>query len=232
MKRIMRAAAVAAVMTVGVAGPAQATYPVIDVKAIVQLKQQLSAMARELDQLRATHGALTGVRGMQNLLAVPTEERNYLPGDWQEMERVLAGQSARYGELARAVEGGVTANVVLSSAFLADRSPQEQVAIEQSRRRAAWLAATTRAAYAQTSTRFGELQQLIAAVGRVADAKAAADLQARIATEQAMLANEQAKLELLAQMAAAQEAIEAQQRREAALAGHGTFAARFQPTLR
>ena len=169
---------------------------------------------------------------MQNLLAVPTEERNYLPGDWQEMEQVLAGQSARYGELARAVEGGVVSNALLTPAFMAGRSPEEQRVIEQSRRNAAWLAATTRAAYAQTSARFGELQQLIAAVGRVADAKAAADLQARIATEQAMLANEQAKLELLAQMAAAQEAIGAQQRREAALAGHGTFAARFQPTLR
>ena len=75
------------------------------------------------------------------------------------------------------------------------------------------------------------MQQLVAAVGQVADAKAAADLQARIAAEQAMLANEQAKLELLAQLATAEQAAQAQRMHEAAIAGHGTFAARFQPTL-
>lgn len=168
---------------------------------------------------------------MQNLMPVSTDARNYLPGDWQEMEQVLAGQSARYGALARAVSAEIEANAVLTPAFVAGRSAEEQAVIEGGRTHAAWLAASTRDAYAQASARFTELQQLIGAVGQVGDAKAVADLQARIATEQAMLANEQAKLELLAQMGQAEQATQAQRMREAALAGHGRFAARFQPTL-
>lgn len=225
-------------LAMGVVGPAQAAYPVIDVAAIAQLKQQITywrqqitSMQRELTQLQATHAALTGPRGMQNLMAVPTEARNYLPADWQEMERVLAGQSTRYAALGRSVGAEVQANAVLTPTFVAGRSVAEQEVIEGGRTHAAWLAATTREAYAQASARFTTLQQLIAAVGQVGDAKAVADLQARIASEQAMLANEQAKLELLAQMAVAQKALQGQRMREAALAGHGTFAARFQPTL-
>jgi len=189
-------------------------------------------MQQELTQLQATHAALTGPRGMQNLLAVSPEARNYLPGDWDEMQRVLAGQSARYAALAAAVGLEVEGNAVLTPAFVAGRSPEEQAVIAAGRQGPAWLASMTRTAYAQASARFGELQLLIGAVGQVTDAKAAADLQARIASEQAMLANEQAKLELLAMMAQAEEALAAQRRREAAIAGHGTFAARFQPTLR
>jgi len=168
---------------------------------------------------------------MDQLLPVSMEARNYLPGDWAEMERVLRSQSARYQKLSSDVGREVESNALLSAAFVAGRSPEERAVIEQGRQHAAWLTATTRDAYAHASARFGELQQLVAAVGQVADAKAAADLQARIAAEQAMLANEQAKLELLAQLATAEQAAQAQRMHEAAIAGHGTFAARFQPTL-
>lgn len=238
MKRSVGAAVIAAVMAVGMVESASAAMAVVDVRAIAQLRQQLSlardqlaTLRDELNQLRATHAALTGPRGMQHLLAVAPEARNYLPEDWAEMQRVLAGQSARYGALAAAVSAAIESQQVLSPGFVAGRSPDEQAVIEAGRQGPAWLASLTREAYAQASARFGELQQLIGAVGQVTDAKAAADLQARIASEQAMLANEQAKLELLAMMAQAEQGLAAQRVREAAIAGHGTFAARFQPVL-
>lgn len=235
----IRTAAVAALMTLGLVGAAQAQMAVVDVRAIFELRQQISywrqqisSMQRELTQLQATHAALTGARGMQNLLSVSLDARNYLPNNWEEMQRMLAGQSARFGALSRSMNTEIDANAVLTPAFVAGRSPGERAVIEDGRSHAAWLAATTRDAYGQASTRFGQLQQLIAAVGQVGDAKAVADLQARIASEQAMLANEQAKLELLAQLAQAEQAAQAQRMREQALAGHGQFAARFQPVLR
>lgn len=220
----------------GAAGSAQAQMAVVDVRAIFQLRQQISywrqqitSMQQELSQLQATHAALTGTRGLQNLLPVSLDVRNYLPTDWAEMQRLLAGLSTRYGALAREVAAGVIAASVLSPDELARRSRQEREIIESGRTQAAWLTATSRGAYAQASARFASLQQLIAAVGQVTDAKAVADLQARIAAEQAMLANEQAKIELLAQMAQAEEVLQAQRQRELVVASHGQFAARFQP---
>jgi hypothetical protein len=46
-----------------------------------------------------------------------------------------------------------------------------------------------------------------------------------------MLQNEQTKLQVLAQATRAQQAANAQQAQEQAIAGHGQFATRFQPTL-
>ena len=235
MKRATSLVAVV-VLTFGLTGAAEAQMAVLDVAALVQLEQQVSywqqqitAMQQEFSQLQATHAALTGARGLQNLLPVSLDVRNYLPTDWSEMQRLIAGQSTRYGALAREIAAGITAVSVLSADDLARRSPQERALIESSRSQAAWLTATSRDAYAQASARFASLQQLIAAVGQVTDAKAVADLQARIGAEQAMLANEQAKIELLAQMAQAEEASQAERQREAVIASHGQFATRFQP---
>ncbi len=233
-----RAACVASfvVWAVGVVGTAQAQFAVVDVGAILQLKeqitywqQQITAMQEELSQLQATHAALTGPRGLENLLPISIDARNYLPTSWTEIEQLLAGQSARYGALAQALAASLQSVALLSPEELAMRSPLELEVLEGGRKHAAWLAATTRGAYAEASARFASLQQLIAAVGQVADAKAVADLQARIGAEQSMLANEQAKIELLAQMAQAEAALQAQRQREAVIASHGQFAARFQP---
>lgn len=235
MKRLMQAAAM-----VGVLGfapvVAQAQMAVVDVRAIFELRQQINywrqqitSMQQELAQLQATHSALTGIRGLQNLLPLSLDARNYLPADWSAIRGVLAGQGGRHAALAGDLAGILQTVSLLTEADLSRRSPRERAAIEEGRSQAAWLAATSRSAYAQASARFGSLQQLIVAVGQVTDAKAAADLQARIAAEQAMLANEQAKLELLAQMSRAEEALQAQRQREAVIAAHGQFAARFQP---
>jgi type IV secretion system protein VirB5 len=82
--------------------------------------------------------------------------------------------------------------------------------------------ATSRAAYAQTSARFAALQGLIAEIGAAADEKAALDLHSRIAAEQAMLANEQSKLESLKQIADGEARATAVRVQEAGIVGIGT----------
>jgi type IV secretion system protein VirB5 len=62
------------------------------------------------------------------------------------------------------------------------------------------------------------------------DAKASADLQARIGAEATMLANEQAKLSTLFQLAQSQQWANAQSLRERIVADHGQFVHRFEPT--
>jgi type IV secretion system protein VirB5 len=226
----------AAVLMTLAAPSAQAMYPVIDVAAITQLlqqinywKQQIGAMSNQLNQLKQTHATLTGSRGMQSLLNLSDQQRNYLPRDWAEMSRVLAGQSVQYGQLANATAGLVASQAVLTPQQLGRLDIKERENIVAARQAAAGLAVTTREAYTQASERFASLSQLIQALGGATDAKAALDLQGRIAAEQAMLENEQAKLTLLAQAAQADRLLQAERLRELAMAGHGDFATRLHP---
>jgi type IV secretion system protein VirB5 len=91
------------------------------------------------------------------------------------------------------------------------------------------LQGLTRQALANASGRFASLQLLINAIGQAGDQKAALDLQARIVAEHGMLQNESTKLQALYQGVQADEQANMQRTRELVVAGHGQFAARFQP---
>jgi type IV secretion system protein VirB5 len=236
MRRRRQLVAVAVAGVVMAAPQAEAQMAVIDVAAIKQLvlqvnywKDQITAMANQLNQLKQTHAALTGPRGMQALLALTDDERNYLPQDWAEVVRVLQGQSAQYGQLANAASALVAVNAVLTPAELARLAPAERDSIVAARQSSAGLAVMSREAFAQASARFASLAGLVQAIGVAQDAKAIADLQGRIAAEQAMLENEQAKLALLAQAAEADRQLHQQRLQELALAGHGEFKSRLHP---
>jgi type IV secretion system protein VirB5 len=222
----------------GMAAPAQAQMAVIDAAAVAKLlqqitywKQQITAMATELNQLKQTHASLTGPRGMQALLPLADAQRNYLPKDWAEIADVLRGQSVQYGALANSVSALVNSRAVLTGADLGQMTPQERASVEEARRQAAGRAVLTREAFAQASARFASLAQLVQAIGGAVDAKAILDLQGRIDAEQAMLENEQAKLTLLSQVADADRLLQEQQLRELAIAGHGDFRTRLHPLL-
>jgi type IV secretion system protein VirB5 len=230
--------AAAVALGAGMAAPAQAQMAVIDVAAVAKLlqqvnywKQQITAMANELNQLKETHASLTGPRGMQALLPLVDAQRNYLPKDWAEVAQVLQGQSAQYGALANSVNALVDSRAVLTPAQLAALSVAERESVLEARRHAAGRAVMTREAFAQASERFASLAQLVQAIGGATDAKAILDLQGRIDAEQAMLENEQAKLTLLSQAAEADRLLQEQQLRELAIAGHGDFKTRLHPLL-
>src|SRR5882672_4384072 len=83
-----------------------AALPVIDIASIQQLimqilywEQQISGMSNQLKQLKETHSALTGSRGMQNLLNVTPQMRNYLPPDWQSLMSVVQSNGGNYSGL-------------------------------------------------------------------------------------------------------------------------------------
>jgi len=230
--------AAAVALGAGMAAPSQAQMAVIDAAAVAKLlqqinywKQQITAMANELNQLKETHASLTGPRGMQALLPLVDAQRNYLPKDWAEVAKVLQGQSAQYGALANSVNALVDSRAVLTPAQLAALSVPERESVLEARRHAAGRAVMTRAAFAQASERFASLAQLVQAIGGATDAKAILDLQGRIDAEQAMLENEQAKLTLLSQAAEADRLLQEQQLRELAIAGHGDFKTRLHPLL-
>src|SRR5580658_6503837 len=89
----------------GAIRPAQAQFAVIDIASIVQLvqevqelEQQVATAKSQLSQAQAEYAAMTGNRGMQQLLSGTV--RNYLPADWTQLSQVLTGSSGSFPALA------------------------------------------------------------------------------------------------------------------------------------
>ena len=207
---------------------AQAQWAVIDVGAIAQLieqiatlREQLETARDQLDQARQQYDAMTGGRGMENLLR--DQQRNYLPPDWASLEGVLSEASGAYSALSRQLEAVVSANAVLTAGQLAGLSDQEREQLLAARKSAAMFQVTSRRALEVSSARFASLQQLIDAIPGATDAKAVMDLQARIAAEQLMLQNEQTKLMVLQQAMEAEERARRQRAGELAIANIGSL---------
>ena len=222
---------------VAASSSANATIPVVDVAAIQQLIQeilawdeQLQGMRLQLSQLQQTRAALTGSRGMEQLLPLTLAARNYLPGDWSGLAGLLHGVNGSDPGLARAARALLEANTILSAADLSRLSRSLQAQLTSEREAVATTQALTRAAYARSSDRFASLSTLIDRIRSTPDAKAIAELQGRIEAEQAMLANEGVKLAALGQVTDAERAARDLERRESVLQSHGVFRARFQPT--
>ena len=204
-----------------VASSAQAAMAVIDIKAIVQLKEQIDTLRDQLAQAQASYQAMTGGRGMEGLLA--GTPRNYLPPDWADLDASVRAADTAYRDLAARVNGLITTNAVLSPEQVSRLSAEERAELEAARRTAAMLQVTTGEALDRTSGRFDSLQQLIDAIAAAQDPKAIMDLNARIGAEQTMLQNEQTKLMLLFHAAQAEEWSRRQRSRERAVANIGSL---------
>jgi type IV secretion system protein VirB5 len=85
------------------------------------------------------------------------------------------------------------------------------------------MQATSQQALQASSQRFVTLQQLINAIPTAIDQKGALDLQARIAAEQAMLQNEQAKIQTLNQALQADERARQQRAQELSISNLGSL---------
>jgi type IV secretion system protein VirB5 len=233
LKALATSACLAA--SISIAPAARAQWAVIDVGAIAQLIQQVQTMAQQLATARAqlqsaqqTLQAMSGDRGMENLLS--GTQRNYLPSNWTQITSVTQGQgTAGYAGLSADVQSAISTNAVLSLQQLSVLSPADQRQIQAARQWSAVQQAVAHEALAIASGRFTAIQGLIAAIPTAADQKASLDLQARISAELGMLQNEQTKLQTLFQATQAQESALRQQASELVIAGQGSFATRFQP---
>jgi type IV secretion system protein VirB5 len=194
-------------------------------------QQQLQAMQLQLTQLRQTNAVLTGSRGMQLLYRLTPAQLNYLPGDAASLAALTAGNLASaYPSLAASISSQQNTNAILTGTDLARLPPVVTNVVLPSRSSVAADQALSRAAYEQGGTRFTSVSALIDQIGSAADAKAVADLQARIQGEQTLIANELAKLTALSMVSAADRNAQELKRREVTVASQGTFSTRFQPT--
>jgi type IV secretion system protein VirB5 len=219
----------------GAAAPASAGMPVIDVANLAQAIQQVLSWGQQLqgmtqqynelvqsyEQLQSTYNSLTGPRGMQNVLAVPLANRNYLPANYAQMTGVINGTSTAYPVLSSQVQTSIQTNAILSTQGVNGLSPQAQQFVRQSRQAAATLSMLSQQNQANASTNFGNVQTLISALGSTADTKASADLNGRIQSEQVMTQTNQIKTDALYQSVQAQQLQNAQLAREAAVRQQG-----------
>ena len=185
--------------------------------------QQLSTARSQLTQAQQTFQSLTGSRGMEQLLAGTV--RNYLPADWARAGRRRSGRaSAAYQALAADVQAAINGNAVLTATAAGvavacrARAARGRSPI---RRDAAGDGAPGARAPPATGSR--RSSNSIDAIPRAQDPKAILDLQARIAAEQGMLANEQTKLQVLYQAAQAEEWARVQRAREQGIADIGSL---------
>jgi type IV secretion system protein VirB5 len=222
-------------VSLSVAPRAQAQFAVIDIASVRQLVQQVQTLAQQLEmarqqlaQAQALYQSTTGDRGMEQLLSGVT--RNYLPANWTQLAAVMQGSGA--GALTHDIGAAIAANAVLSAPQIAVLPAGEQSQISAARRAIALTQALAQEELVNSSGRFASIEQLIAAIPSATDQKGILELQARIGAEQGMLQNEQTKLQVLYQAAQSQAQAAAQQTRELIIAGHGTFALRFQPSPR
>lgn len=205
-----------------------AQFAVIDVGAIAQLIEQVATMADQLAtarnhlrQAQQEFQAMTGGRGMEQLLSGTV--RNYLPADWSELSSAVNQVSTAYQALSSGVQQVINVNAVLTPQQIAALSPAQRTQLDAARRTAAMLQVTAREALSATSDRFASIQRLIDAIPNAQDQKGILDLQARISAEQGMLANEQTKLQVLYQTAQAEELARQQRTREQAVNDVGSL---------
>jgi type IV secretion system protein VirB5 len=164
---------------------------------------QLQQMTAQVDQMKAQYESMTGARGLGQIMNNPAL-RTYLPDQW----------SGIYDK----VKGGNLAGIssVASSIYSAEGfDPNAVGAAKRQNEIMAANKAMTMRAYDQTLARLNNIQSLMAQADATQDVKAAADLNNRVAAENAMIQNEQIRLNLAAQLQVAEAKLaDAQRARE------------------
>jgi Skp family chaperone for outer membrane proteins len=226
MKRLLPM--LACLVGLSAAPPSHAQWAVVDVGAITQLIQEVSTLQEQLQTARSNltqaqqqYQSMTGGRGMERLLSGTV--RNYLPPDWQGLIATLNGLQGSYGVLAAQLNSTLSTNAVLTPDQVSRLSVQEREQLTATRNSAALMQVTSQQALQSSSQRFTSLQQLINAIPTATDEKGALDLQARIAVEQAMLQNEQTKVQTLNHALEAEERARQQRARELSISNLGSL---------
>jgi len=165
-------------------------------ESIAKHLEQIDRLKDQLKQAEEQYKSLTGVRGFGDLFNNPAL-RDYLPEEWTNLYDAvqrgdIAGISGRVDELiAAAQEGSI-----------------EEMAHDIEERQARLGAvnhAVGEAGFEAALQRTEQIQHLIEEISNTQDPKGIAELQARIAGEQAAVSNEMAKLQLVAMLQQAEE---------------------------
>lgn len=228
MKYLKAFPAITVACSVLLSGHASAQIPVTDValngqtaanqtatmaqwaQQIVEMKNQYDQLTQQYTQMQEDYAAVTGSRGLGTILNNP-ELRDYLPNDWQGVYDSVKSQG--YSGLSG------TAATVYSESRIYDSCAHISMAdqrtlCEASAVKAAQDKGFALDAYDTAKGRLTQIDQLMSQINATDDPKSIAELQGRIQAEQAMIQNEQTKLQLYDMVAQAEDRIQQQQQLE------------------
>lgn len=227
-----RLAAIAAAVLLSTAGAAQAQIIVYDPTSFAKILQQAQTALNQLEQLKqqVTQGqqlltSLNQISNVNNLatsLSVPSL-RSFLP-DPNAYVTASSGNLTSLGPLGTAAAAIRKANQLFTPSA-GDPAGAELTAAGN---RAALNLAAGESVGAAAQGRLTGLEQLQAALDTAPNARAVLDLQARLQAEQAMIANDQMRLQGLAMTQAAQAQIQTQRDQERAAAASQARLALYQ----
>lgn len=177
-------------------GPAIANQ----VQTMAQWAKQYQQMLSQIKGLQQQYDAMTGKRNLGQIMNDPSL-RNYLPEEWAGIYNKL--QTGNYPSITGRAKT-IFNSEGLDSAAVGGRKRQQDVMVANK--------AMTMEAYKATEARLQNINALMVKANAQQDTKGAADLANRMAAEQAMIQNEQVRLNLLVQLQAAEKQLADQQR--------------------
>ena len=180
------------------------------IETMAKWKMQYDQMVSQIDQMKQQYAAVTGARGMGELFNNP-QLRDYLPQDWQDVYDSV--KSGGYAGLSGRAESIYDNNKVYD-ACAGFVSNEQRTNCEAQAVKGAQDKAFALDAYDAAKNRLSQIDQLMRQINQTQDPKAIAELQGRIAAEQAMIQNEQTKLQMYQMVAAAEDRLQQQRRKE------------------
>ena len=216
MKIRLLACATAAVIALGASEPAQAQMAVFDSANYAKVLQETQTALNQLQQLErqvaqgeqlVTNGQslLTSLNQVSNVnsLATSLEQpslRGFLPsGTIYVSASSTGGSLTTLGVIGQAAQTIRTANQLFTAP-----AGSAYVSLNTSGNQAALSLATGQAVVQAGATRLTGLQQLQTAIDTAPNARAVAEIEARLVAEQAMIANDQMRIQGLAMTQGAQ----------------------------
>jgi type IV secretion system protein VirB5 len=205
----MRHTIIALSLSVLTVGTAIAAIPVYDPIAnatlayekaenLIRWKNQLESWRKQYKQMEDAYKAVTGIRKAADLLNIP-EIRRRIPQQYDQLvnlaDRIQNGQISTPDAQTKAIRDAIA---IIKSADLKSKVAED--AVNALRTTVAQDVATWDAAWKESSKRIEQIQYLMDKIKDPAyanDAKAIADLQARLASEQQFLTLENTRLQIM-----------------------------------
>jgi len=180
------------------------------VETMAKWKMQFDQMKAQIEQMKQQYESITGTRNLGDILNNPAL-REYLPEDWQGVYDAVknSGVAGLSGQAKTIYEENKIYDACAHLRVREARTACEAQAVKGAQDKASALAA-----YDKTKERLKQIDQLMGRINTTEDPKAIAELQGRIAAEQAMIQNEQTKLQLYKMISDAEERLQDQRERE------------------
>ena len=220
----MKKRLIAAALTIGCMTQAQAGIPVsivLDAPAMMNqvqnyaqmlkeyatMVQQLDEMKRQFSQMEKEFETITGSRNLGEILNDP-QFKQYLPDNWQSIYSGVRNNG--YDGLSGTAKALRDSSKVFDSCEYITNPTEKRICNAQAVK-PAQDQAFAMDAYSTSQNRVTQIESLMREINNTSDPKAIAELNARIQAEQALIQNEQTKIALYKESAAAEQRLLDQQ---------------------